>query len=175
MKRLTAAALTVLFWASCSSIHVSVQYDEEVDFRQYRTFRFERPRARTAARKPAENPLFTKEVMSEIRPILESRGFHETDPGEEPDFLVVFYALVRNRRDWVAPTYRVGRWGRVHRTSPGHVVHYKEGTLVIDIVDSRKKELIWQGIGKGLLDRNQPAGSLVNAVRKVLEGFPPER
>lgn len=174
MKRLIAALLTVLFWAGCSSIHVSVHYDEEIDFRQYRTFRFHRPGMRAEGRGPAGNPLFTKEVMDEIRPLLETRGFQEAAQGEEPDFLVIFYASVRNRRDWVAPTYRVGRWGRVHRTSPGHVVHYKEGTLVIDIVDSRKKELIWQGIGRGLLDRDRPAGDLVDAARRVLEGFPPE-
>ena len=110
-----------------------------------------------------------------IKPILESKGYAEAASQQDADLLVVFYAAVQNRRDFVPPTYRTGRWGRVWRTSPGHVVHYKEGTLVIDIVDRKKKELVWQGMGKGVLDRAEPARNLVEAVQKILEEFPPEQ
>jgi hypothetical protein len=47
--------------------------------------------------------------------------------------------------------------------------------LVIDIVDQKKKELVWQGIGTGVLDRANPAGNLVESVQKILEKFPPEQ
>ena len=87
--------------------------------------------------------------------------------------MVVFYAQVKNRADWVPPTYHVGRWGRAHRISPGHSVRYKEGTLVIDIVDSKSKELVWRGTGTDVLNRSAPAKDLVAAVEKILEEFPP--
>ena len=103
-----------------------------------------------------------------------AKGFSEATSREAADMLVVFYAAVHNRRDFVPPSYRVGRWGRVWRTSPGHVVRYKEGTLVIDIVDQKRKELVWQGVGKGVLDRSNPASNLLEAVQKILEKFPPE-
>ncbi|HEX9934354.1 MAG TPA: DUF4136 domain-containing protein, partial [bacterium] len=57
---------------------------------------------------------------------------------------------------------------------PGHAVRYKEGTLVIDIVDQTKKDMVWQGIGKDVLDHNDPSAGLVEAVDEILKPFPPK-
>jgi hypothetical protein len=163
----------VLGFIGCASVRVNVNYDESVVFSDYRTFIFVRPRQHQMARQDAvRDPLITKEMMDEIGPIMESKGFVEAGSQEEADLLVVFYAAVHNQREFVPPTYRVGRWGRVWRARQGN---YKEGTLVIDMVDRMKKELVWQGVGSGVLDRVQPARNLVEAVSKILEKFPPEK
>ncbi|MBN2031035.1 DUF4136 domain-containing protein [bacterium] len=165
----------VLILLSCSSVRVMVNYDETVSFSNYRTFRFVSPRRQQNDRPGAvTNPLITGDVMREIRPIMESKGFSEATSEETADLLVVFYAMIQNRSDYVPPTYTVGRWGRVRRTSPGHTIQYREGTLVIDIVDRQKREMIWQGIGRGVLDRNDPAENLVESVQEILESFPPQ-
>ncbi|MFH1941838.1 MAG: DUF4136 domain-containing protein [bacterium] len=166
----------ILGFMGCASVRVNVNYDESVVFSDYRTFAFVRPRQQQMARRNAvRDPLITEEMMEEIRPIMESKGFVEAGSQEEADLLVVFYAAVHNQREFVPPTYRVGRWGRVWSARPGHFVNYKEGTLVIDMVDQTKKELVWQGVGSGVLDRVQPARNLVEAVAKILEKFPPEK
>jgi hypothetical protein len=152
-----------------------VNYDDTITFSDYSTFRFVNPRQQQTNRPGAiTNPLITGDVMREIRPIMESKGFTEAPSEEVADLLVVFYTLVQNRSDYVPPTYIVGSWGRVRRTSPGHAVQYKEGTLVIDIVDRLKKEMVWQGIGSGVLNRNNPAENLVECVQEILETFPPQ-
>lgn len=166
--------IVLLMVMGCASVSVTVNYDEAAVFSNYQTFSFVRPKAQQQGRAMVRNPLFTKDVMNEIRPLMEAKGFSEAKSREAADMLVVFYAAVHNRRDFVPPTYRVGRWGRGWRTSPGHVVRYKEGTLIIDIVDQKKKELVWQGVGKGVLDRSNPASNLLEAVQKILEKFPPE-
>ncbi|MFC1569812.1 DUF4136 domain-containing protein, partial [bacterium] len=107
------------------------------------------------------------------RPLMEARGFQEAESMEKADLLVHFYAYVKQNRNYVPPTYHRGRWGRVHRTSTGHVVHYQTGTLVIDMVDAKQKEVVWQGVGKGVLDRFDPSTDLVKAVEEVLKKFPP--
>jgi len=159
----------------CSSVRVTVNYDQTAVFSDYKTFYFVKPRHQPKGGRVVRNPLFTKDVMREIRPILESKGFIEAVTREDADLLVVFYAAVQHRRDFVPPTYRVGRWGRVWRASPGHFAHYREGTLVIDIVDQKKKELVWQGVGRDVLERDNPAKNLVKAVEEILEEFPPEQ
>lgn len=165
----------VLMLSSCSSVRVMVNYDDSVSFSDYNTFRFVSPRRQQSNRPgTVANPLITAEVMREIRPIMESKGFTEASSEETADLLVVFYASIQNRSDYIPPTYSVGRWGRVRRTSPGHIVQYKEGTLVIDIVDRQKKEMVWQGIGKGVLNRNNPGENLVECVQEILEEFPPQ-
>lgn len=175
-KRIIVVGLLVyLGLTGCATVRVAVNYDEAADFGAYRSFYFVMPRnqARGQARRVVQNPLFTKDMMREIKPIMESKGFSEALSQDAADLLVVFHAVIKNRRDWVAPSYRVGRWGRVWRTSPGHVVNYKEGTLFIDLVDARRKELVWQGVGTGVLDRSNPGANLVKSVKEILERFPP--
>ncbi len=169
-----AAALFVSIISGCASMKVAVNYDQETSFSDYDTFYFAPPGQGQQGRDAMRNPLFNKTVLREIKPIMESKGFAEALARNETDLLVVFYTSVKNRQDYVPPSYRVGRWGGVHRVSPGHVVRYKVGTLVIDIVDFKKKELVWQGIGRGVLDRDNPGKNLVEAVEKILAEFPPQ-
>ena len=166
--------VVLLSLLSCATVHVSINYDEEVNFANYKTFYFAPPTPQQQNRSAVRDPLFNKTVLREIKPILEAKGFAEAASRAETDLLVVFYTSIRNEQDYVPPTYRVGRWGGVHRVSPGHVVRYKVGTLVIDVVDFQKKELIWQGVGRGVLDRDNPGENLVEAVEKVLADFPPQ-
>lgn len=157
----------------CSTMRVQVNYDKGVDFESYESFSFVRPKHQQKGKAVVKNPLFSKDVMNEIRPILESKGFKEAETKEEADLFIHFYALMRQKHNYVPPTYRVGRWGRTWVARPGHMVRYKEGTLVIDIVDAKNKELVWQGVGKGVLNRTQPGQHLIQAVEEVLADFPP--
>jgi len=180
MQRKTSffSCFFVVLWlilVSCASMQVTVNYDETASFASYKTFFLLPPKHAQDRPGSVRSPIFTREVMREIRPILERRGFSEAASENQADFLVVFYAMMRNRQDFVPPVYRVGRWGRTWVARPGRVVRYKEGTLAIDVVDRKKNDLIWQGVGKDVLDRNDPASNLVAAVEKVLEKFPPTK
>ncbi len=166
--------LTGILLSSCATMRVAVQYDEDVNFSEYKTYKFVMPRHTSQSRGKMKQQFFTKEMINEIRPIMNEKGFIEAGKENEADLLVHFYTHVKNRKDRIPPTYHVGRWGRVRRTSPGHVVHYKEGTLGIDIVDQEKKVLVWQGIGKGVLDRSNTHENFVDAVEEVLAPFPPK-
>jgi hypothetical protein len=173
MKRFCCTAAVFLVLAACSSMRVAVQYDEKTDFRAYHTFFFSPSKANLPG--PGRNPLFTKEILGEVRTVLEQKGFSEASGPGQADLMVHFYAMVQNRRDFAPPVYRVGRYGRVWKARPGHVVNYKEGTLVIDMVDRTKDELVWEGEGQGVLDRRDPSSHLMDAVKEVLAPFPPGR
>jgi len=157
----------------CASVAVRIDYDESANFGDYSTFRFVRPQ-RQQGRGTVRNQFLTREILQEIKPIMVAKGLTEAASENDADLLVVFYAMVQNRRSFSPPSYRVGRFGRVWRTRPGHVVNYKEGTLVIDMVDNRAKELVWQGVGTGVLGRSDPAGNFREAVEKILEKYPPQ-
>jgi len=172
--RASLFVLFVLIVSRCATTRVSVDYDKTVDFSVYKSFYLVPPKP-AAQQRPAavRDPFLKKEILAEIRPILEKKGFREAVSQDQADILVVFYAMVRNQQDYAPPVYRVGRWGRTWVARPGTVVRYKEGTLAIDIVDRLKKDLVWQGVGKDVLDRNDPSATLVAAVDEVLKGFPP--
>ena len=61
----------------------------------------------------------------------------------------------------------------------GHndVSYYKEGTLVIDIVNAKKMKLIWRGLGattvKDYKDSKKMEADIDKAVNKIMASFPP--
>lgn len=169
--------LGILLLTGCATVRVAVDFDATTDFKAYKTYQFVKPQRRQqgrgAGRNAVQNPLFTQEVMNEIKPLMESKGFVQARNQREADLLIVFYAAIQNQRDFISPTYRVGRWGRAWKTSPGRFVNTKEGTLVIDMVDNEAKALVWQGVGTGVLDRVNPQVNLVESVEEILDRFPP--
>ena len=52
-----------------------------------------------------------------------------------------------------------------------------EGTLFIDIIDAKTKELIWQGEGSGYLTRNvdKKDERIREFVAKILAQYPPQK
>ncbi len=56
--------------------------------------------------------------------------------------------------------------------------YYEEGALVLDIVDVRSNQLAWRGSAQSEIDRTRPENErdrlLNNAVKKVLDRFPPQ-
>ena len=57
------------------------------------------------------------------------------------------------------------------------VTRHTEGSLYIDIIDAKKKELIWQGEGEGVLtkDRDKKEALIKEFVSKILEQYPPQK
>ena len=173
---ISVVIMSVLIWvAGCSSTRVWVNYDENTDFTGYSTYHFVRPKPdnKPLRQKNIQNPYVNRELIQEIRPVMKEKGFEEVTSIEDADLLVHFYAFIKSQSHYQPASYRVGRFGRIWRTRPGHVVNVKEGTLVIDIVDAEKKELVWQGVGKDLLNPRNPAEHLLEAVEQVLSEFPP--
>lgn len=73
------------------------------------------------------------------------------------------------RRHW---SYGVGT-----RFSSSQVHKYREGTIVLEVVDSKSNQLVWQGAAEGALtglDNPEDAQEQINkAVRDLLANFPP--
>jgi hypothetical protein len=62
--------------------------------------------------------------------------------------------------------------------STSQVHHYKEGTIVIEIVDYKSNQMIWQGAAAGALTGlNSPEKAdeaVPRAVHDILAKFPPK-
>lgn len=61
-------------------------------------------------------------------------------------------------------------------TTTVDVHEYKEGSLVIDLVDAERKALIWQGVGTSTLKKksNGREERINEAVSKILAAYPPK-
>jgi hypothetical protein len=172
---LPAALMSLALLGACSSYQVTYDYDVTASFARYKTFDYYTSKKGTGG----TTTLMDKRVRAAVEKELQAKGF-AMETKADPDFLVTYYPIVQNRK--VRTNVRVGTgWGYrpfYGSVSTSQVRHYKEGTIVIEIVDFKTNQLIWQGSAAGALSGlNSPedADEVVSkAVRDILAKFPPK-
>jgi len=147
---------------------VDIEFDESADFSGYKTFAIQE--GQLNAKAPALNSELTrKKIDNEIRKRLIEKGLMEVSA--KPD-LNVRFTLGSARRSEVE-AYPAGWRGLATRRVR---VAYTEGTLVINLRDTSKRELVWRAIA--VEDKSDPAKiseHLDDMVRKSIEKYPPKK
>ena len=181
LRLLAAPALLLL--TACSS-PVSYDYDVSQDFSRYKTFDLYAPGRHAGNAKSPEDSLMDKRIRASVAAELQTKGFAREEVAD-PDFLVACYPVYRKRR--YRTTTRVGfggggwyrPWGYRVGTSFSQVHEYKQGSLIIEIVDARTNQLVWQGTDEGVLtgldDPEKANDAVASAVKDTLAKFPPQR
>ena len=173
MKLLRLLPILLLFTA-CSSVRVATDYDKEVDFSKYKTFAFYKP----GIDKAKISDLDKKRILRAIEANLLEKGFTKS---ENPDILVSIFTKERERVDVYNDSFGYG-WG----WNPWWYGNYwgntisktTEGTLFIDLIDAKTKQLVWQGIGTSSLvtygSVDQKIERINKIVSEILEKYPPD-
>jgi hypothetical protein len=101
------------------------------------------------------------------------RGYAEAN--EAPDFVVAFYATAEEVLDVGAWDYGypANEWPRHGRQVPP-VAQYTRGTVVIDVIGVRTRQLLWRGAGSTELvdDPANNLGRLIAVAEAVVSHFP---
>lgn len=169
----------LIFSASCSSTKVYFDYDRQEDFSQFRTYNF--------IPVPEElnadvNPMVIRRIEEAIALALGDKGFNRTEVS--PDFLVAIHLESKDKFDvqhWgytYAPYDLYYRGGGYWGSGGITVQQYQQGTLIIDVVKTEDKELVWRGVGTKALSPNPTPKTIdrnVNqVVSKIMHSFPPK-
>jgi hypothetical protein len=175
MKAIKILPILFLFvLASCSSIRVNSDYDTSVDFSQYKTYAYHK----TGIDRVEISGLDKKRILNAIDYELGKKGMIKS---ENPDLLVNIFTKERERID--VNQFNAGwgygwgfGWNPYLWGGSSFVSTSVEGTLYIDLIDAKKKELVWQGEGIGYLTENRAKKeSIINEfVSKILAQFPPK-
>ncbi|RMF57941.1 MAG: DUF4136 domain-containing protein, partial [Calditrichaeota bacterium] len=146
-KQVTGLSLSLLILLSgCSPISVRTDYDREVDFAHYRTFKW-MPRAKQKkARGVPVSPLVDKRIRRAVERELASKGYVISQSGRA-DALLAYHVVVHQHMDVTAWGYGYRGW----RYPRYRARRYREGTLIVDIVDPVEKKLVWRGWATGVL------------------------
>jgi hypothetical protein len=163
--------LAALLVAGCSSVETHVDYDRAANFASYRTFAFKDVRT-------PDNPISLKRVRAAVSRTLGSRGLAES-AGEKPDLWVVLHT--RAHRQTQVTTYNPGwGWGWGWRGAYWNAAYVRQipiGTLMVDLVDTKAKELVWRGSASRVVDADESPQTrdekVQQAVDKLFDGFPP--
>lgn len=175
LKLIPIVAILVL--ASCSSVRVASDYDREANFSTYNSYAFFKP----GIDKAKISDLDKRRILRAIDGSLNAKGMVKT---ENPDLLVSIFTKENERVDVYNNNFGWGRgaWG----WGPGFgwggnwgntVSRSTEGTLYIDLIDTKTNELVWQGIGRSSLyqgnniDKKEERIRLI--VSEILMEYPP--
>ena len=170
----TLKLLSVLFiatLASCSSVRVNADYDKKATFTNYKTYAY----LKSGVDKAEISDLDKKRILYSIDEVMATKGFSKS---ENPDVLISIFTKERERVD-IYQNYGFG-WGWNPWWGMGggftSVTTTPEGTLFIDIIDAKTKELVWQGEGSGYLTKNtdKKDARIKEFVSKILEQYPPQ-
>ena len=156
---MTAGGIAALFGAGCGpSFHVQTMAAPDAGLSTLSTFRVlpvPQPRdgrARAGSYDPMVNNSITNRALREtLTQAFAGRGYVVNE--QSPDFEVAVYASAHEKLDvtlwdYGYPYWPRWGWSRLRRET---VTEYTEGTVVVDVVRSRTRELLWRGSGTARL------------------------
>lgn len=180
--RLTATlAVAAIALAGCASgPDIRADYDKAADFGKYRTYGFV---AQAGTDAGDFRSLGTQMLQNAAAQQMEQRGYTR---GENPDLVINFKGKLEEKVDvestpapyygpgwgyggWYGAPY--GGWGGTEVTTR----RYNVGTLVMDVVDREKRQVVFQGAISGVvtkeMQQNREA-SINRAVEGIFMKYP---
>ena len=164
-----AAALTT---GCASRPDIRLDKNPSLAMNHYQTFAFFDPLS-------TDESLYTTIISGRLknaaRKELESRNY--VYDATDPDLKVNFSLNVVDRQE-VRSYMRGGPVAFRFGVNDVETVDYRQGTLALDLVDARKKELVWQGIAEGRINRKSvenPGPAVDEVVSSLFDGFPLNR
>jgi len=175
---LERATLTLAFaLAACSSMKVQTEYDRAADFKGYRTYAWilQQPGPEQAA--AARDPSIREAVIGSIDRAMAAKGMTRTEPDRSPDLLVAVHGWATDRID--VRSYGYSYAGTPYGFQPSmvspaiEVRQYRDGTLIIDLIDARTKKMVWRGTATDTFKPGAEVPTVSKAIEKTLAEYPP--
>lgn len=170
-------------WAAllaCSHAQVSTEYDPAAEYGRYKTWAWvaQPPGAEQA---PAvRNPGVLSLIRGAVERELAAKGLALASGGQ-PDLFVAVHGFAQDRIEvtnygYAAPVGPYATYG-MHGT-PSYatdVRQYREGTLILDLVDAGTKQLVWRGTATDTVTSVSQVQEVVTAaVKDMLANYPPK-
>ena len=170
MKNLSSLKIilfTFAFTIQSCGLYVQYDYDSDVNFSNYNSYSFYQPDIDEVE----ISDLDKKRILRSLDTGLKSKGLERSN---SPDLFVTFETKSKERiyvnnylpYVWYPFAYRYPYSSGYSRI---------QGTLYVNIIDSKNQQLVWQGKGVGVLNEysNNRDKMINDFVVKILEKFPP--
>lgn len=166
-------AAGILFWGCSPQIRVYSDHDPEYQVSNFKTFDWGQKSNVEADKNPLHyNELNDKRIKSAVLAELTSRGYSLSS--EAPDLIVHYHIIVDDQS--VVTTEPYGYiYGPYWRRMQTHVYSYREGSLIIDLMDPKSNSLVWRGWATADLNSittNETEEIIKRGVQKIFRRFP---
>jgi hypothetical protein len=160
---------------------VRTDFDPSAEFPAFRTFAFT-GLTDTDQGGVLDNSLLRKRIEAMVDQQLTAKGLKQVGSEERSDLLVHFWVGVKDKQRVEYTGMPTGAYGGRYGWGPnygGNVTtsDYQEGTLIVDLVESSKKELVWRARIVGTLQGSQEANLKMvdTGIAKAFKDYPPAR
>ena len=176
MKSLLAVAtIALLIPVLALAQKTSFDFDKTVDFSKFTTYTLK------DGTKVGDS-LIDNRIAAAIEAELAAKGLRRNDAS--PSIAVVYHVAFDKQKD--ITSYSTGgygpyayRWGGGWGTTNVRVNEILVGTLVVDIADAAKQEVVWRGMGVKEVDTQAKAEkrdkTISQAVAKIFKNYPPKK
>ena len=176
-RSLILALVVAAVPATALAQKTTYDFDKTATFAQYRTYSMQEGT-------PTKNELIDKRIAAAIEAQLAAKGFKKVDTA--PDLIVLYHVALDEQKDIssysTGPMYGAygygwgGGWGST--TTDVRVRDILIGTLAVDMVDAKKKQMVWRGLGSKEIDTNakpeKREQNINKAVEKIFKNYPPK-
>src|SRR5712672_616548 len=151
---------------------VKTDYDHNANFRQYKSYSWEKVQTK--------DPLMVDRIKEAVNGALTAKGWTQVESGG--DVSVVAMEITKNQQTlntfydgfgggWGFRRFGGGGFGESTTTTET----YRVGTLVVDLFDTKTKELVWRGNASDTLSNNSDKNikNMDKDVEKMFKQFPP--
>ena len=169
---LALVGMTLVFAGMASAQQVKTDYDRSANFALYKTYSWEHVETK--------DPLNVDRIKHAVNTVLAARGWTMVDSGA--DVAVVAMEITRDQQTlntfydglgggWGWRRFGGGGFGEATTTTDTYTV----GTVVVDLFDTKTKQLIWRGSASDTLSNNSDKNikNLNESVDKMFKHFPP--
>jgi hypothetical protein len=150
---------------------VFTDYDRSANLDEYQTFGWQATPSLEANNNPLYyNELNDKRIKNAIGQQLESRNYTYSD---KPELLIHYHIIMEDKT--IMRTDPYGYYGPYWMRTEVNVYEYREGTLIIDLMDADTNSLVWRGWITSFLKNSNPSKmeeSIDKSVRMIFSEFP---
>lgn len=186
--KLLGLVAIILVLGSCSGVKVTSDYDNRVDFTQYKTFEYY---GWAEESDKILNDLDKRRIEEAFGAEFKARGLTPVKSGG--DLIVSLFIVVEQKQQTTANTTSMGGyggyggyyggyygrgpgygWGTGHSTTTISTYDYEVGTLVCDVFDKESEKLIWEGIANGTIKENpnNREKNIPKTVKAIMATYP---
>jgi len=164
--------MMLFFAGQLSAQQVKTDFDRNANFGQYKTYSWEQVKTKDA--------LDVGRIKAAVNAALAAKGWTQVDSGGDVSIIAMemthdqqtlntFYDGFGGGWGW----RRFGGGGLGEATTTTET--YKVGTVVVDLFDTKTKQLIWRGSSSDTLSNNSDKNikNLDKGVEKMFKNFPP--
>lgn len=171
--------LSAVLLIGCSELKVVTDYDKQVDFNAFDSFTI-------LPWEQADSLInsFDKErIVNAVKTQMMNRG-HAYDTAN-PELAIMLFLKLDNKTTTRAYTSHYGGygygyaypgwgWGGGMTSTSYSDYHYTVGTLVVDVYETRTRQLIWQSVGAGTVDEDPRSRerSVPKAISYIFKRYP---